>query len=269
MTSRLDLNADLGEHDGPPPPAARALLRVVTSVNVACGWHAGDQDSMRGTAAEALRLGVQLGAHPSYPDREGFGRRALPMTPAEITDAVTRQIDALCEAARLEGAVVAHVKPHGALYNVAWRDARVAAAIVAAVASRPGALAMYAPERSALAAHARACGVRVVSEGFVDRAYEDDGTLTPRGMAGAVLHDAAAASRRAVEWARTGCVRARSGVTLAMPIETLCVHGDTPEAAAIAAGVRSSLESAGVLCLPSLTPRAEDESRPPAEREPR
>ena len=145
MTFRLDINADLGEHDGAPPEPARALLRTVTSANIACGWHAGDAVSMRLTVAEAAALGVQIGAHPSYPDREGFGRRAMPMTPAEITDAVAHQVHALCAVAAAERASVRHVKPHGALYNLACRDRRVADAITAGIVLVDARLALYAP----------------------------------------------------------------------------------------------------------------------------
>lgn len=246
MTPCLDLNADVGEHDGPPPASALALLRVVTSANIACGWHAGDATSMRHTVAQCAALGVQIGAHPSYPDRDGFGRRVVPMTLDEIADAVARQVQALCAIADVEHAAVAHVKPHGALYNVACTDVPVADAIVRGVRLVDCAVALYAPGRSALAASARAAGLRVVAEGFLDRAYEDDGRLTPREMPGAVLHDADAARARAIAWARTGQVTTRSGRALTLPLETLCVHGDTPDALTIAASVRAALVEVGV-----------------------
>lgn len=246
MSTHLDLNADLGEHPGPPPPAALALLRLVTSANVACGGHAGDDESMRETIAQAARLGVQIGAHPSYPDPEGFGRRVLAMSPDAIAESVAQQVDALCVRARDQGARVRHVKPHGALYNTACHDRTVADAIVAGIVRVDASLALYAPHGSALADAGAAAALRVIAEGFLDRAYEDDGTLTPRGTAGAVLHDPAEASRRAVAWARTGKVIARSGRVLRLPIGTLCVHGDTPDAAAIAASVRAALTGAGI-----------------------
>ena len=202
--TRLDLNADLGEHDGAPPEPARALLRIVTSASIACGWHAGDAVSMRLTIAEAAALGVQIGAHPSYPDREGFGRRAMPMTPAEITDAVAHQVHALCAVAAAERTSVRHVKPHGALYNLACRDRRTADAITAGIVLVDARLALYAPSGSVLAEAGRAARLHVVAEGFLDRAYEDDGGLTPREVPGAVLHDAEAACERAIAWAETG-----------------------------------------------------------------
>ena len=254
MTPRLDLNADVGEHDGAPPPSALALLRVLTSASVACGWHAGDLTSMRLTIAAAAAAGVQVGAHPSYPDREGFGRRVLPMSTGEVTDAVARQVHALCDVALAEGTRVRHVKPHGALYNVAWRDRGIADAVAAGITRVDRSLALYAPYGSALWAAGDAAGLRVLAEGFLDRTYEDDGTLTPRDVPGAVIHDPDAARLRAVTWARTGRVETRTGLVLALPLETLCVHGDTPDAATIAARVREGLEAAGVRLLPALDP---------------
>lgn len=252
MSPRLDLNADLGEHDGAPAPAARALLRAVTSANIACGAHAGDAASMRHVAADAAALGVQIGAHPSFPDREGFGRRVLPLTAVDITELVARQVHALCDAASGEAAQVRHVKPHGALYNLACVDRQVAEAVVTGIVQVDRGLALYAPDTSALAAAGRASALRVVAEGFLDRAYEDDGTLTPRAVPGAVLHDAQAARLRAITWVRTGELRSRTGRRLALALETLCIHGDTPDAAAMAMLVREALAAAGIRLMPSL-----------------
>ncbi|WP_239491640.1 LamB/YcsF family protein [Luteitalea sp. TBR-22] len=251
---RLDMNADVGEHDGPPLEDALALLRLVTSANIACGAHAGDDESMRLTARAAAAGGVQVGAHPSFPDREGFGRRVLPLSPAQVRDEVARQVQRLAGLAALEGVPVRHVKPHGALYNLAGHDRRVAEAIVAGIVAVDAALALYAPHGTALADAGHAAGLRVVAEGFLDRAYEDDGSLTSRAVEGAVLHDADAASVRALAWVRTGLVTARSGQLIRLPLETLCVHGDTPGAAAMAARVRAALRAAGVRIVPALAP---------------
>lgn len=254
MSPRLDLNADLGEHDGPPPAPVRALLRIVTSANIACGAHAGDHESMRLVSAEAAALGVQIGAHPSFPDRAGFGRRVMVMSPDDVTEAVTRQVHALCVSAISEGATVRHVKPHGALYTLASRDRTTANAVVRAVVLVDASLALYAPHGSALAAAGGAACLRVVAEGFLDRAYEEDGSLTPRDVPGAVLHDADAACARALAWAATGQVRTRTGKERALSLETLCIHGDTPDALAIATRVREALAAAGVRLLASLDP---------------
>lgn len=251
---RLDLNADLGEHDGAPGAQALALLRIVTSANIACGAHAGDDDSMRLTARAAHQLGVQVGAHPSFPDREGFGRRILLLPPSRIRAEVAVQVARLVALAGLEGVTVRHVKPHGALYNLAAHDRVVAEAVAAGIVDVDAGLAVYAPHGTALAAESGAAGLQVIDEGFLDRAYEDDGSLTPRTVDGAVLHDVPAASARAVEWARTGTVVARSGRRLALPLATLCVHGDTPDAVDIAAQARAALEAAGVRLQPSLAP---------------
>ena len=254
MTPRLDLNADLGEHGGPPPPAARALLHIVTSVNIACGAHAGDAESMRLVVEEAAALGVQIGAHPSYPDRDGFGRRVVPMTMAGISDTVAGQVNELATIASRQGATMGHVKPHGALYNLAARDREVAGAVVDGIVRADASLALYAPHGSALAAAGASARMRVVYEGFLDRAYEDDGTLTPRDEPGAVLHDPDVARVRATTWAGSGQVRTRTGRLLALPLETLCVHGDTPDAVAIATRVREALVAAGVRLVASLQP---------------
>ncbi len=252
MTACLDLNADVGEHDGPPSASDLALLQLLSSASIACGAHAGDSVSMRATALACASFGVQIGAHPSYPDREGFGRRAMALTPVAIADTVTRQVKDLQDIALSEGITLRHVKPHGALYNAASRDASEARAVVEGIVRVDRTLALYAPFGSRLWEAGRDAGLRLVAEGFLDRAYEDDGSLTPRQVPGAVIHDADAACDRAVEWARTGQVRTRTGRMLALPLETLCVHGDTPDAARIAARVRAGLSAAGVRVAPSL-----------------
>lgn len=238
---RMDLNADLGE--GSPHEAQ--VMPVVTSANVACGGHAGDEATMRASVRLAAAHGVEVGAHPGFPDREGFGRRALPCTPDEVTAFVTAQVRALQAVAAAEGVTVAHVKPHGALYNLAARDGAVAAAIVQAVVACGVPVVYGLAGESALLEAARTAGLRAVGEGFADRGYAPDGTLWPRGQAGDLL-GADAAVAQGVEIAVRGAVRAVTGERVAVPARTLCLHGDGPEAAQVAGALRRALEAAGV-----------------------
>lgn len=238
---RMDLNADLGE--GSPHEAQ--VMPVVTSANVACGGHAGDEATMRASVRLAAAHGVEVGAHPGFPDREGFGRRALPCTPDEVTAFVTAQVRALQAVAAAEGVTVAHVKPHGALYNLAARDGAVAAAVVRAVVACGVPVVYGLAGESALLEAARTAGLRGVGEGFADRGYAPDGTLWPRGQAGDLL-GADAAVAQGVEIAVRGAVRAVTGERVAVPARTLCLHGDGPEAAQVAGALRRALEAAGV-----------------------
>jgi UPF0271 protein len=238
----LDLNADLGEGVGDD----HALLAVVTSANVACGFHAGDDATMRAVAARAASLGVAIGAHVAYRDREGFGRRELDVAPGTVTAWVREQLEALANACRDagDGARVRYVKPHGALYNVAARSRPVAEAICAGVAAW-GAVPVLALPGSELLRAADAAGLRGVPEGFADRAYRPDGSLVPRSEPGAVLEGADAAAERALAFAR-GEVRDDAGASLRLEIRSLCLHGDTPGAVDAARAVRAALEGAGV-----------------------
>lgn len=238
---RMDLNADLGE--GSPHEAQ--VMPVVTSANVACGGHAGDEATMRASVRLAAAHGVGVGAHPGFPDREGFGRRALPCTPDEVTAFVTAQVRALQAVAAAEGVTVAHVKPHGALYNLAARDGAVAAAVVRAMVACGVPVVYGLAGESALLEAARAAGLGAVGEGFADRGYAPDGTLWPRGQAGDLL-GADAAVAQGVEIAVRGAVRAVTGERVAVPARTLCLHGDGPEAAQVAGALRRALEAAGV-----------------------
>lgn len=250
----IDLNADAGESFGRYTLGDDAgLMRVATSVSVACGWHGGDPRIIRTTIGLARDAGVSVGAHPSFPDLQGFGRRELQMAPDELRDAVIYQVAAVAGLAAAEGVRLHHVKPHGALYNMACRDPRPAEAIVDAVTSFDRTLAMYCLPGSALARAAAAAGLVVVPEGFLDRRYEADGTLTPRTHPAAVILDADEAARRALHWMQTGMLEARTGEPLALPVAALCVHGDTAGAVGLAATVRAALEGAGVLFAP---PRA-------------
>lgn len=242
---RIDLNADLGEgHED------RSLLRFVTSVNVACGGHAGDERSMAETVAAALDSGAAVGAHPSYPDREGFGRRELELPPAELAAAIEAQLAALTRVARPLGARLGHVKPHGALYNRAARDPQVAAVVARAVAAFDRSLRLVGLAGSALLAAGRAAGLAVAGEGFADRRYAPDGSLVSRRTAGAILHDPREAAEQALAIASRRTVVAADGTRVAVLAETLCVHGDTDGAVAIARAVRERLEAAGVTVAP-------------------
>lgn len=252
----IDLNADAGESFGRYTLGDDAgLMRVATSVSVACGWHAGDPRVIRTTIALARDAGVSVGAHPSFPDLQGFGRREMQMAPGDLRDAVIYQVAAVAGLAAAEGVQLHHVKPHGALYNMACRDPRLAEAIVDAVASFDRALAIYGLPGSALMRGAATAGLPVMPEGFVDRQYEADGALTPRTHPDAVIHDADEAARRALHWMQTGALVARTGERLSLPVAALCVHGDTFGAVALAARVRETLEAAGVLVAATPTPR--------------
>lgn len=250
MNVALDLNADVGEHDDVVPADDLALLSVITSANIACGGHAGNARSMRLLVEACASRGVRIGAHPSYPDREGFGRRALPLSPAQVLETVRTQVLALHETTRALGVRLAHVKPHGALYHAAWHDDGVARAVAEAAASVDERVLVFTPPGSALAHAAATAGLQAVPEGFLDRAYEANATLTPRDRPDAVLADVPQACARAVSWARTGHVAARTGEPLSLPVRTFCVHADTPGAGALVAAVRSALEDEGFRISP-------------------
>jgi 5-oxoprolinase (ATP-hydrolysing) subunit A len=242
----IDLNADLGEGFGRwPLTDDEALLSVVTSANVACGFHAGDPATMRRVCALAAERGVRIGAQVSYRDLAGFGRRAMDVPPDELAAEVAYQIGALEVFARAAGAGVAYVKPHGALYNRAVHDAEQAAAVVAGVRIAGALPVLGLPGSELLAAAARE-GLRTVPEAFADRAYTASGTLVSRREPGAVVEDGDAVVGRAVEMARDGRVTALTGEAVAVAARSLCVHGDTPGAARLAVRVRQALEGAGL-----------------------
>jgi len=248
VTARvIDLNADVGED-----PAALAdgrearLLSVVTSINVACGGHAGDAASMQALVALAHAHGVALGAHPSYPDRAGFGRQVLDMDPRALADAIARQVRALAAIAANAGVTLRHVKPHGALYNVAARDRAVAAAIATAVAPWRGRVALVGLAGSLMLEVWRDAGFSTVGEAFADRRYEPDGSLRSRQHPDAVLTDPEAAARQALDIVVNGVITAADGTQVPIAARTLCVHGDTPGAVAIATAVRAALAAHGV-----------------------
>ena len=227
-----------------------ALFELVTSANIACGFHAGDPNTMAATIAAALARGIALGAHPGYDDKPGFGRRVIPMTDAEITRMVAYQIGAAAALAALAGARIGHVKPHGALSNVAAAEHGVAVAVAAAVRAVDRGLVLLAPARSALERAGHAAGLAVAAEVFADRAYLADGQLMPRARPGAMLHDPAAAAAHALAMVEEGAIVAADATRLATPIASVCVHGDSPGAVARARAVRAALEAAGFVLRP-------------------
>ncbi|MER6716031.1 5-oxoprolinase subunit PxpA [Streptomyces sp. NPDC000877] len=246
MTS-IDLNADLGEGFGRwRLTDDEQLLSVVTSANVACGFHAGDAVTMRRVCALAAERGVRIGAQVSYRDLAGFGRRAMDVPPAELAAEVAYQIGALEVFARAAGARVAYVKPHGALYNRVVHDEEQAAAVVDGVLLADGRLPVLGLPGSRLLELAAKAGLPVVTEAFADRAYTDAGTLVPRSQEGAVVTDPEAVVERSLGLARSGEVVSRSGTRIEVRARSLCLHGDTPGAVELARRVRERLESSGV-----------------------
>lgn len=241
---RIDLNADLGEGVGDDV----ALLGVVTSANVACGGHAGDAVTMRATLTEAVARGVTVGAHPGYADRAGFGRRVIPMNAEAITAMVAEQVAALQEMAGQVGATVAYVKPHGALANLAAADGHVARAILAATPGIP----ILAISGTVLEQVARASGRLVFSEVFADRAYLSNGQLVPRTRNDAMIHDADTAAKRLVSFLKTGLMPVLDGDPIRLKAQSVCVHGDSPGAVAMAQHLRDRLQAEGMHLTPFL-----------------
>jgi UPF0271 protein len=249
----IDINSDLGESYGPWTMGDdAAMLAIVTSANVACGGHASDPETMFKTLTLARERGVVVGAHPGYPDREGFGRRRIPFTPPEIERFVAAQLGMLMGIAALAGTKVRYVKPHGALGNLSSEDAEVAAAIMRATKAIGG-LAFVALSGTLQERIAHEHGLETFSEIFADRGYTAEGNLVPRSQPGAMIHDAAAAADRLVKFTQTGLMPTVTGGTVALKAHTICVHGDGPTAVAMASHVRSALEAAGVEIRPFLT----------------
>ena len=250
-TSRINLNADLGESFGAWQMGDdAALLQIVGSANIACGFHAGDPAIMRDTVRLALAQGVSLGAHPSFPDLQGFGRRAMQMSTRDLEATVLYQVGALQAMATAEGGRVTHVKPHGALNNIACVDAAVADAVVRAVQALDRDLILLAPAHSVLAQRGEAAGLPVRFEVFADRSYLDDGQLMPRARAGAVLHDAAQCVEHVLRMVSEQAIVAHSGVRLPTRIDSICLHGDGADAVTSARQVRAALEAAGYTLAP-------------------
>lgn len=248
---RIDLNCDLGESLGPDPLGHDALVMPsITSANIACGYHAGDAAVMRHTSRLALEHGVAVGAHPGFPDRAGFGRRPFDATPSEIAEIIVNQVAELARIVVSEGGRLRHVKPHGALYNMAATDRRLADAVATAVASVDVNLVLFGLSGSCLLDAGRAAGLVVASEVFADRAYDRDGRLVSREIPGAVIDDALIAVKRAVQIVTEGQVSAMTGESVGLLAETICVHSDTKGAADLAAAVRAGLDAAGVEVAP-------------------
>lgn len=244
MNSRpsLDLNADLGEGAS----ADGELLTLVSSANIACGWHAGDARLMLATLEAAIARGVALGAHPSFPDRENFGRSPMQLAPAEVRADLIYQIGALAALARAAGGQLHHVKPHGALYNQAARDPALADAIARAVCDVDPGLAVYGLAGGELLRAAERAGLRAVAEAFADRGYRADGSLVPRDQPGAFVDDVGEAVARTLRMARDGVVTAVTGETVPLRAQTVCLHGDGPHALAFARALRAALVAQGV-----------------------
>lgn len=251
MTRVVDLNCDCGEGYGAWRMGDdEAMLDLVTSANVACGFHAGDPDIMARTFALAKRKGVAVGAHPSFADRAGFGRRVIPTSEAEVERLVAYQIGAAQALAGHAGHRLTHVKPHGALSNLAMVDAGLARAIARAIRAVEPRLVFLAISGTQLQSAAEAEGLSVACEIYADRGYTDAGRLAPRAQDGAVIHDAQVAARRACRMVEDGAIVALSGRRVATQVDSICVHGDTPGAVEIARAVRQALEAAGVRLRP-------------------
>lgn len=244
----IDLNSDLGEGCG----SDEQMLAIVTSANIACGGHAGDGESMRRTVSMAMERGVRIGAHPSYPDRAGFGRRRIPCTPHDIRGFVSHQIEALMAQAGALAARVLYVKPHGALGNDGASDPIIANAVLDGLADVDPAVAVLAISGTELERAARQRGVPVFSEVYADRAYTDAATLVPRAESGAVIEDIEEATLRLRRYVESGLMPTNTGRTVALAGASICVHGDNPHAVAMAKRVRDMLSSSGIKIAPFL-----------------
>ena len=243
----IDLNSDLGEGYGAWQMGDdAAMLDIVSSANVACGFHAGDPRGLMTTLEKAAARGVAVGAHVSYPDRVGFGRRNMDVDPDDLRADVIYQIGALQGLARAAGTRVTYVKPHGALYNTIAQDAGQGDAVIAAIRGFDPDLVLMGLAGAPILDRARAAGLRVVAEAFADRAYTPEGALVSRRQAGAVLHDPETVAARMVQLATTGVIQAVDGSDLQLRADSICVHGDSPGAVQMAAQIRHALLARGV-----------------------
>ncbi|MGG4482787.1 LamB/YcsF family protein [Paenibacillus illinoisensis] len=246
----IDINCDLGESYGIyRMPWDKAVLPLITSANIACGFHAGDPATMRSTVEKAMEHQIAIGAHPGLPDVQGFGRRSMDITPQEAYDMVVYQIGALDAFVRAYGGCMHHVKPHGALYNMAAENMRLAEAIAQAVYNVRPELYLYGLAGSALIEAADRTGLRSVSEVFADRTYGSDGKLTPRSHAGAVIGQPEQALAQVLRMVNEGVVVSTEGIAVPLKAETICIHGDGEHALSFAREIRRLLEAEGVTLL--------------------
>ena len=251
MTVTTNLNADIGEGFGAYDIGDdTALLDIINSANVACGFHAGDPGTMRRLVLDAGKRGVSIGAHPGFNDLWGFGRRRIDMRPDDLEYAVAYQIGALQAMSAYGGQAVTHVKPHGALNNMAAEDADLAVAIGRAIKTVDRELIYVALTGSEMEKAARQLGLKLAREGFADRQYEEDGNLTPRNIEGSVYKDSDVALQQVVRMVTEGEIVTRQGKTISRKVDTICIHGDEPTAVALGASVREGLEKAGVALKP-------------------
>ncbi len=251
MTRSVDLNADMGESYGPWPMGSdAALLDIVSSANIACGFHAGDPDTMAATMARAVENGVGIGAHPGLLDLQGFGRRRMQVPHATLGNWVRYQLGAAQAMAKAAGGHVRHLKLHGALGNMTSEDADMARACYGAALDVDPDLTIMVIAATAQEEAARALGCRFAAEIFADRAYNDDATLVDRSQPGAVIHDPAHAAQRIVRMVEAGAILTETGKEIPTRIDTICVHGDNAAAVALAGAVRSGLEGAGIAVRP-------------------
>jgi UPF0271 protein len=255
---RIDLNSDLGEGFGPWTMGDdTAMLAIVSTANIACGFHAGDQDTMRATVRLAKQSGVAFGAHPGYRDLIGFGRRRVAgLSVGEIESLVAYQVGAMAAIASLEGHPMTHVKTHGALANVSTEDDATALAIGRAVKAVDPTLAMMVMPGTATARAAETLGITPINEIYADRTYADDFNLSPRSQPGSVIHDPEILVARVIAMVSEGCLTSTSGKRLEVPIGSICVHGDTPGAVDMARQLRAALEKAGWTIGSSIQPKA-------------
>ncbi|HKW61863.1 MAG TPA: 5-oxoprolinase subunit PxpA [Candidatus Acidoferrum sp.] len=245
--TRIDLNCDMGElPEAIADGTQEALLRSITSANVACGGHAGDEGTMRTTIEQAMRAGVAVGAHPGYPDRENFGRLELKMSADAVANFIYEQVRALAEVAAKCGTKLVHVKPHGALYNQAVKDRELAEAIAQGVAKFSNDLVLMGLAESPMLEVFREAGFAVAAEAFADRRYEPDGTLRSRKFENALIRNPAEAAMQALSIAQRGIVTAHDCTEVKLTAKTICIHGDTPGSVQIAAAVARTLRDAGV-----------------------